>query len=352
MASSSSALYHTSDLSIQDFWLDIDDFDPSYARQSLTNDLLLPPALMSEGNVFSRDCLNHIELANPLQSHYSSLGRDVTFMNADQTTPTLFLDTPPHITWPTGELATSNKHARSPLSATRRAFVEAKATQDQRSVSIQEKRRDASIDCFLQMRQKDDSEYHNEELLHRTRHRPATSRLPCRPLSREDGGVSQTVFEDTSVWRTNTCPDGSGFHPSMPMITESSGHPEDSNEHHTTQKSTPKRTPGVRSFESVWTSTFEPHDVRRLHPKTRAEREAYSTLRRNGGACDRHRKSKKAVSVPLSIRNILHFLIHVSVAVVNPRVAMNMAYEPPPRCQTQKPTKHLQHQLRPSITAF
>ena len=108
----------------------------------------------------------------------------------------------------------------------------------------------------------------------------------------------------------------------IPLCRQNQNSQHGSDENDTALQPMAKNKPKASLIESVWTSTFEPYQVRRLRPKKQGEREAYDAVRRNRGACDKHRRSKSAVSIPLRDCICLHFLIYASAAAATYRILL------------------------------
>jgi hypothetical protein len=209
-------------------------------------------------------------------------------------TPAPFTNPSSLALWSTVESSIANEY---PVSDPRRTFVEARAASDTRSLSTQEKRLQASINYFLQRSQTEQSEYQGEGSLAAVSHAAGPSGLYGTSLHDVDPASSNRISANAAVQNRIDFSDRVPSHPSQFPKSESTTQPRHSSQDSTDSEPATRKTFEPKSFESVWTSTFEPHEVRRMLPKTKRQREAYNAVRKNGGACEKHKRLKKAVSI-------------------------------------------------------
>lgn len=262
------------------------------------DDGIVPDVFQTQSDPFCAYSLSHIGLISSARSPSTSPGRD-TFMHPDGEMQAPYLDPSLDLLCPGAEQSTMNEYQRSSDSNTRRAFVEAKILRDKRPLAVQEKRRDASIDYFLQRNQTDGSQSQVNDSLEPARHKPRPSWLARTLLNEENQSVSTPISKIFSSEIGHLSSDDPPLGPFLPPSPHLLAHSQGQNERNVVRHSKNKNKFDARLIESVWTPTFEPYKVRTLRPKTRTEQEACNWLRRNGGACDKHRKAKKPVSILL-----------------------------------------------------
>lgn len=307
MASSGTLWCASSNLTSQDVDLSTADIENCHTPNWLINDPLSSSVSTTESSLSNRQDLSYISPANYVsscliqQSNEQSLESpppiDAAFTDSDQYIEPFFVDPFPLPMCPSGEPLGVDELPVCPVIPSRRSFVETMAAHDMRSVSMQEKRRDASIDYLLQTLPNDQSEYQIENSPEAARHTSGPSRPDCIPMHDESQGVTNFSFQAGSTGEEYGYVKASESCPDMPFAIDSTARPHAGNVHNTASKSSTRKKFDLGSIESAWTSDFKPFKAPTPRPKTRAQKIASNTLRRNGGACPKHRLSKRKVSI-------------------------------------------------------